>query len=198
LPQLHIGDQWIYRQIEEGTTYTRTETITGQERIGNNDCYVEKLTFVPPYRGEPELTQWRDKATLSVVQQEYTTVNPSLWNETVKRLGECSSQVTGNEWPYKVGNVFTVSRSCKVTDVIDSGNHTGNYSASESSVTAFRVTNLEEIEIGSEKLTCFKTVASEGGNATFEYWYSDKAKAYVKHVSLDDGFTDELLSYSLR
>jgi hypothetical protein len=64
--------------------------------------------------------------------------------------------------------------------------------------TTFKVIAIDEIEVGSKTLKCFKTVGYQGGNATFEYWYSDKAKAYVKHVSLSNGLVDELQSYSVR
>jgi hypothetical protein len=198
-PKLYIGDHWIYQRIEGGITYTQTETVMGEERIEGNDCYVVRFTFAPPYAGLiSELTEWRDKATDRQVQRQYSWLEPSIGNETVKRLVKYSNQVTGNEWPYKLGNEFTVKQSWNLLDVVEHGNYTGNYTQSGSSVTTYKVTKTEEIEVGSGNLTCFKTVAYQGGNATFEYWYSDKAKAYAKEVSLDNGLTDELLSYSVR
>lgn len=198
-PTLYVGDQWIYRQIEGGMAYTRMETITDEERIEDNDCYVVKRTFDPPFIKDwmtelTELTEWRDKTTYSRVRQQFSALYPSI-GKTVNRSEVYSHQVTGCEWPYKVGNEFTIEVSWEITDVLDdesSSSQTGE------TVTTFKVTKIEEIRVRAETLTCFKTVAYQGGNATYEYWYSDKAKAYVKHTSLDNGFNYELLSYSVR
>jgi hypothetical protein len=196
-PKLYVGDQWIYKQIQGNTTYTRTERIVGEETIEGKACYVVNVVFSPPLQGwVGGYTEWRDKATYSPVRQRFCASVPSAGNNTVNRLIEYSDQVTGSEWPYKVGNTFTVKESWTISDVFADQYPTP---MTGEEVTTFKVTNIEEREFEFGNLTCFKTVGYQGGNATSEYWYSDKAKAYVKHFSpLANGTIDELVSYSVR
>ena len=191
-PKLYTGDQWIYRQIQGNATYIRTETVLGEEKIENTDCYIVNVAIVPAFDDWiPGWTEWRDKKTYSTFRVQFSASNPLIGNQTLNRLIVYSSEVTGSEWPYRVGNEFTINESWTRTDVVADSNvpQTGE------SITTWKVTNIEEIETGSGNLTCFKTIGYQGGNATFEYWYSDKAKAYVKHIN---PITDELVSYSLR
>ena len=73
LPTLHVGDQWVYREIKEGVAYTRTETITGGERMQGKNCYVVRVTYDPPSGGWiPEMTEWWEKGTLDLVRWQFS------------------------------------------------------------------------------------------------------------------------------
>jgi hypothetical protein len=194
-PTLHVGDQWVYRQIEKGIAYTRTETITGEEKMEGKYCFVVKVTFDPPWNGWiPERTEWWDKATYSTVRVQFSALDSSI-GKIVNRSVVYSQQTTGSEWPYKVGNEFTVKVSWTITDVV------GGYSSSQTGefTTICKVTAIEDITVGAGTFRCFKTVTyQQDGSPVYEYWYSDKAKDYLKYNSLDSQYTEELLSYSVR
>jgi hypothetical protein len=101
-PKLYVGDQWIYKQTYEGVDYTRTETITGEERIQDKDCYVVKVIFTPTFLGwVPEWTEWRDKKTYSKVQMQFSASHIDV-PDIVNRSEVYSSQLTGSEWSYRV------------------------------------------------------------------------------------------------
>jgi hypothetical protein len=194
LPTLHVGDQWVYRQIEKGIAYTRTETITGEEKMEGKSCFVVKVTFDPPWNGWiPERTEWWDKATYNTVRGQFSAWSSSI-GETVNRSIVYSDQTTGSEWPYKVGNEFTEKVSWTITDVVGGRSYsdTGEYTAT------CKVTAIEDITIGAGTFRCFKTVAYIDGSPAYEYWYSDKAKDYLKYNDLESQYTEELLSYSVR
>jgi len=196
-PRLYVGDKWVYEQTSQGLDYTRTETVVNEETIEGKDCYVVNVVFTPPLQGwVGGYTEWRDKATYSPVRQRFCASVPSAGNNTMNRLIEYSDQVTGSEWPYKVGNTFTIKESRTISDVFADQYPTPMTSEQ---VTTFKVTNTEEIEFAFGNLTCFKTAGYQGGNDTFDYWYSEKAKTYVKHFTiLENGIIDELVSYSVR
>ena len=97
------------------------------------------------------------------------------------------------EWPYEVGNEFTVNTSWERTDFV-SGQP---YIATGDSTVTYKCTDVEEVTVEAGTFRCFKIVASENNQPT-EYWYSYQAKTFVKTRGLTDAHTTELLSYSVK
>ena len=194
LPTLYVGDNWVFREIYKGNTYTRTEMITGQEGMEGKDCYVKKITYDPPLDGWiPEETQWLDKATLRpVVSLISATFSAAGLDMT--RLVIYSREITGTEWPYETGNEFTVRTSWERTDFI-SGQP---FIATGDSTIIYKCTDVEEVAVEAGTFRCFKTIAYENEQAATEYRYSYKAKTFVKTHGITDAHTTELLSYSVR
>ena len=194
LPTLYVGDTWFFREVDKGITYTRTETITGKEGMEGKDCYVKKITYDPPLDGWIlEETQWLEQATLRpVVSLISTTLGASGLNMT--RMVIYSREGTGTEWPYEVGNEFTIKTSWERTDFV-----TGQpFIATGDSTMTYKCTNVEEVVVEAGTFRCFKIIASENGQPTTEYWHSYQAKTFVKTHGVTDAHTTELLSYSVK
>ena len=194
LPTLYAGDTWVFTETYKGITYTRTETITGEEGMEGKDCYVKKITYDPPLDGWiVEETQWLEKATLRpVVSLISTTLGASGLKMT--RMVIYSREGTGTEWPYEVGNEFTIKTSWERTDFV-SGEP---FIATGDSTITYKCTNVEDVAVEAGTFKCFKIIAYENGQATTEYWYSYQAKTFVKTRGVTDAHTTELLSYSVR
>lgn len=194
LPTLYVGDTWIFKEVYKGIAYTRTETITGQEGMEGVDCYVMKVTYNPPLDGWlSEETKWLEKATYRPVVSRISTTFLSS-DLTVTSLVFYSREEIGTEWPYSVGNEFTVKTSWTKNDFVngqpftDKGNSTATY----------KCTAIEDVTIEAGTFRCFKIVEYEEGQAVSEYWYSDKAKTFLKTRGITDAHTLELLSYSVK
>jgi hypothetical protein len=194
LPTLYVGDNWVFTEIYKGITYTRTETIMGEEGMEGKDCYVKKITYDPPLDGWIlEETQWLEKATLNpVVSLISTTLGAAGLKMT--RIVIYSREGTGTEWPYEVGNEFTVKTSWERTDFV-SGQP---FVATGDSTITYKCTNVEEVVVEAGTFRCFKIIAYENGQPTTEYWHSYQAKTFVKTRGVTDAHTTELLSYSVR
>jgi len=194
LPTLYAGDTWVFREVDKGNTYTRTETITSEEGMEGKDCYVKKITYNPPMDGWIlEETQWLEKATLRpVVSLISTTLGASGLN--MMRSVIYSREITGTEWPYQTGNEFSIKESWERTDFI-SGQP---FVATGDSTITYKCTDVEDVTVEADTFRCFKIIAYENGQATTEYWYSYKAKTFVKTHGITDAHTTELLSYSVK
>jgi len=194
LPTLYAGDTWVFTEIYKGITYTRTETIIREEGMEGKDCYVKKITYDPPLDGWIlEETQWLEQATLRpVVSLISTTLGASGLKMT--RTVIYSREGTGTEWPYEVGNEFTVKTSWERTDFI-SGEP---FIATGDSTITYQCTDVEEVAVEAGTFRCFKIIAYENGQPTTEYWYSYQGKTFVKTRGVTDAHTAELLSYSVK
>jgi hypothetical protein len=194
LPTLYAGDTWVFTEVYKGITYTRTETITGEEGMEGKDCYVKKITYDPPMDGWiSEETQWLNKATLRTV---VSLVSASFLSAGVDmmRWVTYSREITGTEWPYGIGNNFTIEKSWKRTDFI-SGQP---FIATGDSTVTYQCTDVEDVAVEAGTFRCFKIIAYENGQAITEYWYSYQAKTFVKTRGVTDAHTTELLSYSVK
>ena len=194
LPTLYVGDTWVFTETYKGITYTRTETITGEEGMEGKSCYVKKITYDPPLDGWiSEETQWLEKATLRpVVSLISTTLGAAGLKMT--RIVIYSREGTGTEWPYEVGNEFTIKTSWERTDFIsgESFIDTGDFTVT------YKCTDVEEVAVEAGTFRCFKITAYENGQPTTEYWHSYQAKTFVKTHGITDAHTTELLSYSVK
>lgn len=67
------------------------------------------------------------------------------------------------------------------------------------SVLTLRVEGREQITVPAGTFDCFKIVRyDEGGSALKTEWYSDRTKANAKTIDHESGYTEELVSYSVR
>lgn len=194
LPTLYVGDTWVFTETYKGITYTRTETIMGEEGMEGKSCYVKKITYDPPLDGWIlEETQWLEQATLRpVVSLISTTLGASGLKMT--RMVIYSREGTGTEWPYEVGNEFTIKTSWERTDFV-SGEP---FIATGDSTITYKCTDVEEVAVEAGTFRCFKIIAYENGQPTTEYWHSYQAKTFVKTRGITDAHTTELLPYSVR
>ena len=193
LPTLYAGDTWVFTETYKGITYTRTETIMGEEGMEGKDCYVKKITYDPPLDGWiVEETQWLEKATLRPVVSLISTILGASGLK-MTRMVIYSREGTGTEWPYEVGNEFTVKTSWERTDFV-SGEP---FIATGDSTITYQCTDVEEVVVEAGTFRCFKIIASENNQPT-EYWHSYQAKTFVKTRGITDAHTTELLSYSVR
>lgn len=193
LPTLHIGDQWVYRMMDEGVAYTRTETITGEERVDGKDCYVVQVIYDPEWGGWiPERTEWWEKATGDMLRWQFSA-EPN--GATVNRTWSYSRTKTGSpNWPIAVGNEFTQTTTIDKTDV-----KLGKTYTSRAEFTSrVKVEVKETITTSAGDFRCFKIVIYQGGKAISEGWYSDKVKNVVKWKSLTTEDGAELLSRDVK
>ena len=194
LPTLYAGDTWVFREVYKGIEYTRTERIVREESIEGKVCYSMQVTYDPPLDGWIyEETRWIDKAThYPVFSRVSATLGAS--GMTMTRLVSYSREGATNRWPYQVGNEFTVKTSWIITDFLDAESFTDR---GESTVT-YNCVGIEDITVEAGAFRCFKTVSYENYQATYEYWYSDKAKTSVMTRGITNAHTIELISYSVK
>lgn len=194
LPTLYVGDTWVFREVHQGIEYTRTERIVREESMEGKACYVMQVTYDPPRDGWIyEETRWINKATqYPIFSRVSATLGAS--GATMTRLVSYSREGASNRWPYQVGNEFTVKTSWIVTDFLDAESFTDR---GESTV-IYKCLSIEDIAVEAGEFRCFKTVSYENAQATYEYWYSDKAKTRVMTRGITNAHTIELISYSVK
>jgi len=192
LPVLHIGDNWVYRINNEGSVYTKTETVTGTEVLNGKDCYVVKVTYDPKYGGYfSEITEWWDKSNLtSVLWQAQVETSVGTLSETITS----TYSYTGNQWPLIVGNQFTLSETNK--SVLEGSGE--RYTDQDSYTYTVQIEKIETITVNAGSFRCYKSISIQNGREISESWYSDKAKASIKISSSDNSTSVELLSYSVK
>jgi CARDB len=192
LPTLHIGDQWVYREISGGIAYTVTEKIVGEELFQGVDCWIDEWTYDPVKSGISKETFWLKKATLDALRSQYSIEVSGI---TLTCSAAVESTYSGNErWPIKVGNEWTENGTITIVyeALGDSDTETTSYSMH------YKVEKIENITVGAGTLRCFKIVTYQNGVATDAYWYSDRAKNYVRIDDLSAGESKQLLSYSVK
>jgi hypothetical protein len=194
LPTLYAGDTWVFREVYKGIEHIKTETILREESMEGKPCYVMQVKYDPPLDGWiHEETKWIDKAThYPVFSRVSATLSAS--GTTMTRLVSYSREGASNRWPYQVGNEFTVKTSWIITDFLDAESFTDR---GESTVT-YNCVGIQDIAVEAGTFRCFKTVAYENHQATYEYWYSDKAKTRVMTRGITNAHTIELISYSVK
>ncbi|HUV52998.1 MAG TPA: CARDB domain-containing protein [Dehalococcoidia bacterium] len=194
LPTLYVGDTWVFKEVYKGIEYTRTERIVREETMEGKASYVMQVTYDPPMDGWIyEETRWINKAThYPLFSRVSATLSAS--GLTMTRLIAYSREGASNRWPYQVGNEFTVKTSWIVTDFLDAESFTDR---GESTV-IYRCMSTEDILVEAGTFRCFKTVSYDNAQATYEYWYSDKAKTRVKTRGITNAHTIELISYSVK
>jgi hypothetical protein len=194
LPTLYAGDTWVFREVYKGIEYIKAETILGEESMEGKVCYVMQVTYDPPLDGWIyEETRWIDKAThYTIFSRVSATLGAS--GVTMTRLVSYSREGETNRWPYQVGNEFTVETSWVITDFLDAESFTDR----GGSTVIYNCIGIEDLAGAAGTFRCFKTVSYENYQATYEYWYSDKAKTHVMTSGITNAHTIELISYSVK
>lgn len=192
VPILHVGDQWVYREISTGIAYTVTRKIVGEEQIQGKACYVIEMTYDPAMSGVSKRTVWEEKATTDEFREQYSL---DYLGTTVTCSSVYDSTYSGDErWPLKVGSNWMENLT-----IVTTWEALGE---SETETTTndiqYRLEKKETITVGAGTFTCFKIVGYENGEVTRIFWYADKAKDVVKADFPIDEDSLQLLSYSVK
>ena len=198
LPDIEVGDTWVFSYMMQGADSTLTEEIVGEERVEDRDCYVIDMSFDPPL-SFPQgggvstitgMTYWGDKATcLYEVKQEMVgDYNGEPFTITITYAYSPWAPL----FPLELGEEVETEQT--VTQYYD-GTQTGEPIV----VTLrYRVDSQEAVTVSAGTFDCWRLVIDDGeGNIIQVVWWSDEAKTMVKST---DGFGKtlmELLSYSV-
>lgn len=192
LPTIHVGDQWVYREISDGIVYTVTERIVGEELFQGINCWIDEWTYDPIKSGISKGTSWLEKATMDSL---WTQSSLDVSGVTVTCSVAVESTYKGDQrWPLKVGNEW--SEKATVTTVYEALGENDTETVTYS--VEYRVENIENITTGAGTFRCFKIVIYQGSIATDAYWYSDKVKNYIRVDDLSSEESKQLLSYSVK
>lgn len=190
LPDIKIGDKWVFNLVQDNEEYTATFEVTGEESVDGTDCWVVGVTFDPAVDGMIEdVTTKFGKSTLLPVKMEisgeYQGILLSATEQTSYEFPD------GDIWPLKVGNEHRV---------IETKTESSTWASpqTETRTMTRKVEAKEDVTVAAGTFTCFKTVIrDEDGEMLETQWYSDKVKMYVKTEDIEDDQTQELESYSV-
>jgi len=197
LPIFNLGDEWVYRWVEDFAEMTFTQRVTGEEMVDSKDCYAMDWIYEPPMPGMDSVKYWVDKLTQSFSKMQGTSEYDSqvyVWTTIYSY-----EIVEGSYWPLVVGNEFRMEGTETTTVTMNDE----VLSEDTMEVTYLgRVETEEEIEVPAGTFDCFKMVMTdEDENLLYLGWYSDQVKSQVKSISYDEGgsviYTMELESYSV-
>jgi hypothetical protein len=198
LPTLSTGNQWVYDfSMNEGNyTYngTLTQTVTGQEMIGDTDCYTLNWTFDPAMMWMTTFTVWVGKDTL--MEKKMDMSGPCM-NLTWGSVTNMSYEFDKAPWPLEVGKEVAMTINETTTVYM---NDTVISTTTEITNGTLKVEGKEKITVAAEEFDCFKVVRNETGHTIQEAWYADQVKGYVKSRSYEDTvvvMSEELESYSV-
>lgn len=226
LPTLNSGDKWIYRVLQKGATHTVTHTVTGEEKIGNYNCYAVKMAFAPYLSGGiQEQTEWWDKKDLDRQQLEFSTslegktknTKQTYWYVNIYSY-EGDFKNVSFKWPRKVGSEWSQVIGITKTEATAGGTTTEEKLVN---VRVYRVERIETVSVPAGDFRCYKIVTYEGivssssnqvaevaaaaitsgvkkGGILGETWYSDQVKAMVKSNVSATSENWELLAYSVK
>jgi hypothetical protein len=197
LPTYHVGDTWTWSYVMEGTTYTLTEEVTGEETVEGRDCYVIDMSF------DPEISYTQGGVVSTINSMTY-------WGDKATGLNEVKTEMSGT---YD-GTAFTMSTTCsynpwvsifpleigkeveteKTTTQYFNGEQTGDPIVSTE---AYEVDSKEDVTVAAGTLSCWKLIMYEDGDVFQTMWWSDKVKSMVKSTDADGNTMMELQSYSV-
>jgi endonuclease YncB( thermonuclease family) len=189
LPTLYVGDEWVYRSIDN-ITYTLYYRVNGEEMVDNENFYVIETSYDPPWRGNfSRGTTWVKKAAGDTMKAERSgkyrgTPFTTTWTYAYQYLGV-------DRWPIEVGKEYSMIMTVTVS--------TPPYKPTVETVTLrAKVEKMESITVPAGTFTCFKVVNyDENYNILSTVWYSDEVKRNVKTIA-KTGETTELVSYSIK
>ena len=192
MPKYAVGDTWVSRWITEGSTYTVTTIVTGEQVVNGKNCWIFTTTFDPAYQNVVSVTNQYDKSNMDIVRSDYKTDKP---DGSFTSIGY---EVVGKPfYPLKVGKVVTE------TDYMETvyGNKSLATSENTTQITATLVEKTETVTVAAGTFHCFKVIKyDDSGNVTGTTWRSDKTKLFqVKATDASSpNDTYELVSYSLK
>ena len=198
LPTLQVGDQWVWSYVMDGTTYTVTEEVTGEETVEGRVCYVLDMSFDPVMSSTHDdvvyttagIKYWGDKATglLGVKMEMTTTYNGQVITQSETYLY--------NPWtslfPLEVGKEVETE---KTTIYYFEG---GQYGETKVSTEKYKVVSKENVTVTAGAFSCWKiTYYDSALDTTQTMWWSDEVKTMVKSTDADGKTISELQSYSV-
>jgi hypothetical protein len=198
LPTHHVGDRWTWSYVMEGTTYTFTEEVTGEETVEGRDCYVVDMSFDPVMTSTHDgvvytttsMTYWGDKATvLCEVKHEYvTTVNGQDFTMTTIY----SYSPWASLFPLEIGKEVETEKTA-------TNYYEGEpYGEPMVSTEEYAVVSKEDVTVAAGTFSCWKiTYYDSASDTTQVVWYSDEAKTMVKSTDEGGNTIMELQSYSV-
>jgi hypothetical protein len=186
LPAYKVGDTWTYEEMMEGSYYTVTYEVTGEDEVDGMDCWTVKQTISPEFMGMSSMTAKIDKANLFPLQGQGSG---SMMGMPFSVAMDYSYQPSdASYYPLEIGEEVSVTETHATTATV--AGQTGD-PETETKTHVYKVEAKEEITVEAGTFTCFKIT---DGDATI--WYSDKVKQDIKRIE-DDGSTQELTSYSI-
>ena len=194
VPVFKTGDQWLWAQVFEDTTFDMSVEITDTSVLDDEECYIMDMTFDPPLYetfdtmrlwmavGEPFFSPLKIQMETTVLGEPYSVVT------------ECSAEYPDEDpWPLEVGNEFTLVQT--MTTTITISGETATETETETSV--IKVEGKEDITVSAGEFTCFVIKDYNEENELLNtYWYSDEVKNDVKSIDAVEGENSELKSYS--
>lgn len=113
LPTLYVGDEWVYRLIDN-ITYTLNSRVVGEEMVDNENSYVIETSYDPPWRGNFSCgTTWVKKAAGDTMKAEMSgkyrgTPFTTTWTYAYQYLGL-------DRWPIEVGKEYSMVMTVTVS-----------------------------------------------------------------------------------
>jgi hypothetical protein len=195
IPILHVGDYWITEFVDNATTYTVTQNITGE----GTDYYLMYSAYDPPYRGTINSTGWLDKSTLNPIRMQGhsnytydTTTTPYTYNSTILYTYQ-----GGVPFPLIIGKEFNMTETIAYNMTMNSTTYT--YIMNNSYT--YKVEAIENVTVPAGTFTCFRMnyYNATSGDLIYIFWWSDVVKNAVKHMdySTTPEMTYELKDYSV-
>jgi hypothetical protein len=198
LPTFQIGDQWVWSYVMEGTTYTLSEEVIGEETVEGRDCYVIDMSFDPVMSSTHDgivytttsMKYWMDKATcLYGIKHEYTTSSNG-------QVFTSSLIYSYNPWaslfPLEIGKEVETMKTA--TSYYEGEQYGDIVTDSEK----YSVVSKEDITVTAGTFSCWKMTYYDGASDTTQtMWWSDEAKTMVKSIDVDGNTVMELQSYSV-
>ena len=195
LPNLNIGDKWVYKVMSESTEYTMTLEVTGEDVTDGKDCYMMRGLFEPPALGAISGVSLKlDKATMFTLRMEML-----LSTDLIGDLFEMSSSYS-YEIPGKPYYPLEMGKECEVIETEIKISYTMGWPQKQTMTDTYTYTveRIAEITVPAGTFRCFKIVKyDKSGNAVSTYWTSDEVKHEVKVIDHVNEETTELVSYSI-
>ncbi len=196
LPILKIGDTWTQKGFLEGSEYTSTSEVIGEDILDGVDCYVIEINTNHPVLGSLDnyssAIVMFDKATLNTLRMQYTYEVQGELTEAVVTISEEHSE---SPFPFKVGKTWET-----VETEISSWTSMGDTrSATEKYIYMYGIEAKEMVTVPAGTFECFKLVQYDDDGSTLQTsWASDATKMInVKTYDHETDETVELISYSV-
>lgn len=198
LPNVQVGDQWVWSYMMDGTNFTLTEEVTGEETVEGRDCYVIEMSF------DPVMSYTRDGV-------EYTTIGMKYWNDKATSLLGIKHEYTtkANEQTHTSSIVYSYNPwislfPLEVGKEVETERNATNYYEGEQygeievSTERYKVISKEEITVIAGTFSCWKITYYDSTSGTTQtMWWSDEVKTMIKSMDENGMTIMELQSYSV-
>jgi len=184
LPTYNLGDEWTYEASIDGSDYTISIELMGQDVVDDYDCWVFKETYDPAYMGMSTAIVKYYKSNLYEATRE---ASGSIAGVPFTVTVEHSYLPMSPYFPLAVGNELPVEETAKTTTTSQGDTET----ETETIMHNYRIEKIEEVKVDAGTFKCFKI--TDGDSIE---WYSDKVKQSVKWTD-EHGNKAELVSYTV-